>query len=261
MKCKEILEALEEQMPAELAMDWDNVGLLAGRSAKEVKRIVLGLDLSPALLKTAEKEAADLIITHHPLIFTPLRRVTDEDERGRKLLTLLQRDISYIAMHTNYDVVPEGMAEVALRRMGLASESFLEETGLWREQPVGIGKIGLFDRALSLREIAKLVKKNYDLDRVLVYGESKERFLRIAISPGSGKGMYKAALAAGVSVLITGDIGHHEAMDALEAGVHIIDAGHYGIEKIFMEDMERRLLHLDKKFKIYKHVEHERHFV
>ena len=101
MKCNNILDNLLKVMPRELAMSWDNVGLLAGSKEKEVKNIVVCLDLSEKLIERAISLKADLIVSHHPLIFSPIKNVTDETSVGKRLVSLIKNDISYIALHTN----------------------------------------------------------------------------------------------------------------------------------------------------------------
>ena len=101
MKCREICALIEQEYSREYACDWDNVGLLAGRQDKEVKKILLALDATDEVIEKATDLQADLLITHHPMIFSPIKRVTDGDMTGRRLITLIQKDISYYAMHTN----------------------------------------------------------------------------------------------------------------------------------------------------------------
>ena len=111
MQCKEIIEIIEENYPKEAALTFDNVGLQAGRSTKEVSKILLALDATTPVIELAEKQDVDMLITHHPLIFSPLKAITDQDFVGRRILRLIQDGIAYYAMHTNYDVL--GMAELS----------------------------------------------------------------------------------------------------------------------------------------------------
>lgn len=105
MQCKEIIQVIEATFPRTAALGFDNVGLLAGRSEKEVSRIYLALDATDVVIDRAIKEGADMLITHHPLLFSAVKKVTDEDFITRRIVKLIQNDISYYAMHTNYDVL------------------------------------------------------------------------------------------------------------------------------------------------------------
>ena len=117
MLCTEIIQVIEASYPKEAALDFDNVGLLAGRLEKEVSKVYLALDATEEVIDKAIALGTDMLITHHPLIFSPMKRVTDEDFIGRRVVKLLQNDISYYAMHTNYDVL--GMAELSGQILGL----------------------------------------------------------------------------------------------------------------------------------------------
>lgn len=234
MKCREITGKIEARYPKCYAMEWDNVGLLAGRSDKEVKKVYLALDATDEVIDEAVRWGADLLITHHPLIFKGLKKVNDEDFISRRVLRLIQNDISYYAMHTNYDVM--GMADLAGEILNLKEPEVLEVTAA--EVQEGIGRVADLDEELSLEECSRFVKERFHLPNVKVFGDSKMRVNRIAVSPGSGKSMIGAALGKGADVLITGDIDHHTGIDAAAQGMAIIDAGHYGIEHIFVEDMK-----------------------
>ena len=252
MKCNDILNKLLKVMPRELAMSWDNVGLLAGSSEKEVKNIVVCLDLSEKLIEKAISLKVDLIVSHHPLIFSPIKNVTDETSVGKRLVSLIKNDISYIALHTNYDIAAGCMSDLVAERIEFRGEP-LEKTASIEEEDVGIGKVGDLEKPLKISEIAKLVKKRFNLPHLRVFDSGEDRLIsRIAISPGSGKGMYKAAYEKRASLLISGDISHHDAVDALELGVATIDAGHYGLEHIFIADMAQRLKDMDKEFNVFE---------
>ena len=252
MKCNNILDNLLKVMPRELAMSWDNVGLLAGSKEREVKNIVVCLDVSEKLIEKAISLKADLIVSHHPLIFSPIKNVTDETSVGKRLVSLIKNDISYIALHTNYDIAAGCMSDLVAERIELRGEP-LEKTASMEDEDVGIGKVGDLEKHLKISEIAKLVKERFNLPHLRIFDGGEDRLLsRIAISPGSGKGMYKAAYEKRASLLISGDISHHDAVDALELGVATIDAGHYGLEHIFIADMAQRLRNMDKAFNVFE---------
>ena len=237
MLCKDIIEIIERTYPRQAAMEWDNVGLLVGRTDKEVNSVLVALDLTDEVLKEAVESKVDMIVTHHPLIFAPLKKITNEHFIGNRVVNLLQHDISYYAMHTNYDVL--GMAQLAGDLFGLNSTEALDVTDA--ESQEGIGRIGDLEHTITLEACCKRVKESFALDAVKVFGDMKREIKRVAISPGSGKSMLKAALAKKADVLITGDIDHHEGIDAVAQGTAIIDAGHYGLEHIFIKDMTEYL--------------------
>ena len=232
MKCSEICTLLEREYSPEYACDWDNVGLLAGRRDKEVRTILLALDATDETVRMAVEQKADMLITHHQMIFSAMKRVTDEDMNGRRLLALIQNDISYYAMHTNYDA--RGMADLAARLINLQECTVLEEV----KDGEGIGRVGVLPERMTLAECARLVKKAYDIPNVKIFGAPETVVYSAAICPGAGKSTMKEALKFGCDVYITGDIDHHTGIDAVDQGLCIIDAGHYGIEHIFMDDVK-----------------------
>lgn len=239
MKCGAIIESLEKLSPPSFAESWDNVGLLAGRRDKEVNRVYLALDATDAAVDEAVQRGADLLITHHPLIFSPMKSVNTDDFIGRRIVKLLRHDMSYYAMHTNFDVM--GMADAAADEIGLKDSQVLEVTYEDEIAKEGIGRYGRLPRTMTLEECASYIRQIFHLESVRVYGEPEKEITFAAIAPGSGKSMIKTAVRAGAQVLITGDIEHHEGLDALAQGLLIVDAGHYGLEKLFIPCLQEYL--------------------
>ena len=237
MLCSEIIRVIEASYPEDAALEFDTVGLLAGRSEKEVGKIYLALDATDEVIRHALDEGADMLVTHHPLIFSPLKHITDGDFTGRRLLSLIRGDISYYAMHTNYDVL--GMAELSGQILGLSDAEVLDVTMERDGKEEGIGRVGNLASPLTLEECSLYVKHKLNLGSLKVFGDMERRVHRLAISPGSGKSSIAPAIARGADVLVTGDIGHHEGLDAVAQGLSVIDAGHYGTEYIFLDDMKR----------------------
>ena len=241
MICREITKEIEVRYPKKYAMDWDNVGLQVGRNDKEVKKIYIALDATDEVIDEAVAWGADMLLTHHPMIFKAMKKINDENFIGRRVLTLIQNDISYYAMHTNYDVM--GMAELAGEVLKLKNPEVLEVTGSMQEEsgeiPVGIGRVADLEQSLTLRECGELVKQCFDLPNVKIFGDPKMQVHRLGVFPGSGKSAIGVSLRKGVDVLVTGDIDHHEGIDAVAQGMAVIDAGHYGVEHIYIADMER----------------------
>ena len=235
MTCNDVIKVLEVLAPPSFAEKWDNVGLLVGRGDKQVKKVMIALDATENVIDQAIAMNVDMLITHHPLLFSAIKRITEEDFIGRRLLKLCKFDICYYAMHTNFDVM--GMADAAADEMRLKEIEVLEVTYEDDISKEGIGRVGVLSREMSLRECAEVCKKSFGLENVRVFGEPDKIIDRVAISPGSGKDFIDRAIVKQADVLITGDIGHHAGIDAMEQGLAIIDAGHYGLEKIFIPYM------------------------
>lgn len=249
MKCYEIIEKLEAQSPVSYAQDWDNVGLLAGRRDKEVRSIYIALDATDEVIEEAVRLKADMLLTHHPLIFHKINRVNTDDFIGKRICTLIREDIVYYAMHTNFDV--KGMAEAAADKMGLQNCEVLDVTYDDGTNKEGCGRVGTLPYRMTLEECAQLVKRNFQVPSVRIYGDKDTMIRDAAIMPGSGGSFLKDAIQAGADVMITGDIDHHEAIDALAQGICIIDAGHYGIEKLFITYMQEYLARSLPQLQLY----------
>lgn len=236
MRCKKIIERIEAVYQPRNAMDWDNVGLLVGDRETEVRTILLAVDATDAVIEQAVSLGADMIITHHPMIFRGMKRITAEDFIGRRILKLVQHGIACYAMHTNFDVGDMGFA--AAERIRMQKQEVLEFTGEADGKTLGIGVKGELPEAMTVLHVAKLVKQVFAIENVRIFGEPEHMVKRAAIVPGSGGGEIRYALEAGAEVLITGDIDHHEGLDAAAQGLDIIDAGHFGLEHIFTDFME-----------------------
>ena len=239
MKVKELTEWLENKYPAKAAEHWDNVGLLVGDDEAEVSHIFLALDLTEETLEEAIQAGADMIITHHPMIFGGIKKINNHDFTGRKIMRLIRNNISYYAMHTNFDVM--GMADAAADELKLQNREVLDITFEDDIAKEGFGRLGDLPYPMTVDECAAYVKERFHLQAVKVFGQGSQQLVRAAISPGSGKSMIAPALGKGADVLITGDIDHHEGIDAVEQGMAVIDAGHYGLEKIFVPYLQEYL--------------------
>ena len=237
MNCKEITDRLAMRWNPSFALDWDNVGLLVGREDKEIKKIFVALDVTDETLDQAIAFGADLMITHHPLLFSSVKKINTGDFIGRRLIKMIQADLCYYAMHTNFDV--KGMAALNQECLGLQNTEVLEITS--QEPTEGIGRVGELKESITLGAFAEKVKSDFQIPDVRAYGDCEKKVQRVAVSSGSGKSMIKTALAKGADVLVTGDIDYHGGIDAVAQGLMIIDAGHYGTEYCFISYMKKEL--------------------
>lgn len=251
-----ITEKLEQLAPKAAACDWDNPGLLVGRSDREVSRIYVALDASCAVVDAAIDAGCDLIVTHHPIIFRGVKSINDQSALGLKLMDLIRNDVSVFSMHTNFDSCPGGMADIVCAALGLRKTGLMEPTGFLPENAqngaaeglqlrvvetegdvnpdaYGIGFTAELPELLSAAELAARVKACFGLPFVQYY-DAGMPIRRIACCPGSGRGELKEVLSLGVDAFLSGDMGHHEGLDLCEEGISLLDAGHYGLEHIFV---------------------------
>ena len=239
MKVKKLTDWLTAQYPPSMAEDWDNVGLLVGDDTREVSHVFLALDLTEDTLEQAITAGADMIITHHPMIFGGIKKINNHSFTGRRILELIRNDIQYYAMHTNYDVL--GMADMSADYLDLTDREVLSVTAETENGLEGFGRVGNLPSEMTLKECGEFVKKALSLNDVKIYGDPEQKVRKAAICTGSGKSMISDVLAKGADVYVTGDIDHHTGIDTVAEGLTIIDAGHYGTEYIFMEAMKEKL--------------------
>ena len=238
MNSREIIKKIEEMWEPRYALDWDNVGLLVGDADKEVKHILVALDVTDDVVRQAIEMKADMIVSHHPLIFSAMKQVTNENFIGRRIITLIKNDISCYAAHTNFDV--REMVRLNEESIELSDTQVLQVT-VNEEVPQGFGRFGKVKKVSSLEDFAQYVKQQLKINEVRIFGDHKKEIKTAAISGGSGNNMVEDAIQAGVDVLVTGDISHSKGLDAMSAGMAIIDAGHYGTEKVFVPFVKETL--------------------
>ena len=235
MKCEVIADILEEQYPKECAEEWDNPGLLVGRGSAEVERIFVTLDVTEEAILQAEQFGAQLIVAHHPVIFGGIKSVTDSTPAGRRCLMLAEKGIACYCMHTNFDI--KKMGTLNAMQLGLVNTVVLSPTGSENGVYEGFGAAGSVPGRCTLRQFAEYVKNCLELDSVRYYGDDDMMIDVAAVCGGSGKSFIPEAKKLGANVLVTGDIDHHTALDALSEGIALIDAGHYGTEYEFVPHM------------------------
>lgn len=236
MKCRDVMEFLESVAPSVYAESWDNPGLLVGDEEKEIHTVFVAVDATDEVIEEAVCAGADMLVTHHPLIFSGLKAVNQDDFIGRRVRKLIKEDICYAAMHTNFDIAGD-MAGLVSAKLPFKSTHLLHETA----DGMGLGRLGELEEPMTAGELAELVKEKLQIKAVLLYGDADRTVRCVTVMPGSGKSEISEAIAQGSDIMITGDIGHHEGIDALARGMMLLDAGHYGLEKIFVEYMQHTL--------------------
>lgn len=239
MNCRQVIDVLEQIAPQGYAESWDNSGLSYGNVEQKVSRILIALEPTQKVIDEAIDKKADMIITHHPMIFSPIKNLSFDNVIGKKITKLAKNDIVCYSLHTNMDVAI--MSKVSAHKLNLKQVKRLENTVMIDDNDIsntiGLGSVGVLENELSLKELSELVKDRFDIDRIRVVGELKKKVNRIAILPGSGKSYIKKAINEKADVLITGDIDYHSAVDALEEGICVIDAGHFDTEHFFVDYM------------------------
>lgn len=226
----DILAYIESIAPAYMAESWDNVGLLCGRKNKEVRKILVALDPFRSVIEEAMAEKADLIVTHHPLIFRDnLMAVNEDTETGRCLLTLMENGIAAINAHTNLDLAPGGINDVLANTLGLEDVEVLNPEGTDSEgRPYGLLRSGIVEEQ-PLEDFLSHVKETLHCQG-LRYVKVGRPVRKVAVGGGSCADCMHQALAAGCDTFVTSDIKYNQFHTAYELGLNLIDAGHFHTE-------------------------------
>ncbi|MBP5289502.1 MAG: Nif3-like dinuclear metal center hexameric protein [Clostridia bacterium] len=236
MKISEIEAFLNERFPRSLACEWDNDGLLVCPDReREVRLVITCLDVTLSVIHKAIESGAELILSHHPLLFHPLNRISEDDLAGQKILLLIRHGISVLSLHTRFDGAPGGLNEHFAKSLGVCVE---EHVALLPEEP-HIGDLGVLSERMMPEDLARHAAAVLDAPvRLYSAGGSVER---VAVSCGSGKDLVEPALEAGADAFISGDIPYHAAQSAVERGMTVIDCGHHASENA-APDVFRRIL-------------------
>ena len=225
----EIEQAIFDWAPRALAEDWDNVGLLCGRAEKEVSRVLVALDPFEGVCREAKERGAELLVTHHPLIFTPLRAATDRDAAGRCLLYLARHDIAAVNAHTNLDCAVGGVNDVLARAIGLSSVRVIGEVKTDAQgRACGLLRAGTVAET-GLAAFAARVKASLDCEGVR-YADAGRPVHFVAVGGGACGGELASVAEAGCDTFVTADVKYNQFWDARELGVNLIDAGHFKTE-------------------------------
>jgi dinuclear metal center YbgI/SA1388 family protein len=239
---------MENIAPPSFAENWDNVGLIVGRREKPITKILVALDATSAVVAEAIALGAELIITHHPIIFKAISKINGDSPLGEKLLILAERQISVFSAHTNLDIAQGGTNDILAERLGLSDISPLLPVGNAAANGLSIGRKGVLPLPLRLADFADRVKRSVGLSAIRFVGDADQRIKTVGLSTGSASNAanFKEAALGGCDVFVTGDIRFHEAQDALAIGLALVDATHYASENLAVEKLSgylRRELH------------------
>ena len=224
MKVKDIVAAIEEFAPASYQSDFDNTGLQVGSPEQEVHGVLGGFDCTVELVQEAVEKGCDMIVTHHPLIYHPIKKLDPADPTAAAVIAAVKAGVAVYSAHTSADKVPAGVSWTMAEKLGLSGVRTLapEDPG------VGFGVVGDLPEALPAKDAVAMVKKAFGLPVVRTSALVEEPVSRIAMCGGSGTSLIPAAIAAGAQMYVCGDISYHYFF--LPKGFMVVDAGHFETE-------------------------------
>lgn len=232
---KDIVDLVECLAPKSLACSWDNNGLLAGFPENEVTKVLIALDPFEDAARESVRWGAQVLLTHHPLIFDPMKSITNSTAQGRTVITLLQNGISAINAHTSLDIAPGGVNDCLAEKLGLSDITAIGEEKLLRRGTLS---------PCSLENFLSHVKAALGCE-MLRYADGGRPVHTVAVGGGACGGEWQEAKAAGCDTFVTADVKYNQFWDAHDAGMTIIDAGHFCTENPVCEYLKAEL---EKKF-------------
>ena len=224
LKVKNVTDVIESFAPLSLQEKWDNSGLCVGSPEAEVNSVLLGLDCTEELVDEAIECGADMIVTHHPLIFSGLKRISPDDQVGAAVIKAVKAGISIYAAHTSADKVISGVSGAMAARLGLENVEILDEDG----EGTGLGVVGNLPQPMSSGDVLDLVKSAFNLKALRCSRPVECKIDRIAMCGGSGGSLIGAARKSGAQLYICGDISYHNFFTPDD--FMIMDIGHYESE-------------------------------
>ena len=242
VRVAEIVNFLEEFAPPCLAEEWDNVGLLVGDGTKNVSALMTCLTLSPDVVAEAVRRNAGMVVTHHPVLFRPVQRLTSETAEGRMLLDLIGNGIAVFSSHTAYDSANDGINQQLAELFqlndiqALRSIPNFENCDHTAQKPVsGAGRCGSLPVPISLGDFLEHVKAKLGIERLQFVGNESTTIETIGIACGSAAEFLQDAHNKNCQALLTGEARFHACFEAVALDIALVLAGHYATERPAIE--------------------------
>lgn len=226
--CSEIINAMNELAPQNLAESWDNVGLMVGDKNRKINKVLFALDCTEAVLDEAIEIGADMIITHHPFIFRAFKTLDYSKPLTKRIVKAIKNDIVIFSAHTNLDIAEGGTNTTLAELLSLDDTMPLAE--LDNERTIGI--VGRLNNKMCFAELIEYVKDKLGCEALTVCGDLTAEITKIGLCTGSGSDYMAEAAQKGCQAYITGDMGYHDGQQAEELGLCVIDGTHYLTENI-----------------------------
>lgn len=231
MRLSRIVELADRLYPFTEAEAWDNCGIQIGNPEKTITAVAFALDATPGSVRFAADHSCELLITHHPVLIEPIRRIVPDNLSGQVLLAAAEMGVNILSLHTNLDAAAGGLNDHLAHRIGL--------TDVTTPVPARCARMGSLGAPMRLTEFADTICRKLDLTGVRLVSSHDPEVSLVFCASGSGMGYLKEALLYRCDVIVTGDVRYHAAREAAAMGIAVIDAGHFGLEKIAAPLLER----------------------
>ena len=232
----DICQFMNQLAPHELAEDWDNVGLLVGDPLISVQRVMTCLTITPESAAEAIEGRAGLVVTHHPLPFRPMQRLTSDQTPGRLLLDLIRADVAVYSAHTAFDSAANGINQRLAAKFGLQDIRALVPAAV--DNPnLGAARVARAGEAMKLADLLSLAKHEFALPSIQYVGDLQQSVSRVAFACGSGGSFLPAAIQAGCDTFVTGETNFHTCLEASARSVGLVLLGHFASERFALEGL------------------------
>ncbi|MBN2041319.1 MAG: Nif3-like dinuclear metal center hexameric protein [Spirochaetes bacterium] len=239
MKVKEITDFLNTKFPAALQEKYDNTGEQIAFFDNDIRNIMLAVDIDTTVIDESIENDCNLIITHHPFLFKPIKKITTGDPSSELLIRLLSNEITLFSLHTNLDKI---FYNKLGNLFGIENEQLLIKTDSFNDKDYGFGTCGKLKSPMKLHELLSAIKNTLNLDFLTYSGNDNTSIETIAAVNGAGGSVIEEILSSGsVDCIITGDITYHHYKTAANYGIPVIDAGHFGTEKILLKSLKEEI--------------------
>lgn len=236
-----ICQYLSEFAPNRLAESWDNTGLLLGDREKEVHKVMTCLTVTPQSTAEAVREQVDIIVSHHPMMFRPINKITRDSVQGSMLIDLLRSDIAVYSPHTAFDSTRSGINESICAKLEIENAKPLQEIEAAQDESIGAGRIGELKNAMNQSEFSDWVKQKFGLDSIRTAGQASGLIKRVAVACGSGGTFMGAAHKLGADAFVTGEATFHTCLEAEANQIAMCLVGHFASERFAVEELAQRL--------------------
>lgn len=240
MKLIDLMNFLDGYAPFSAALSFDNAGLLCGDPQKEIRKVLLSLDVTYSVIDQAVSAGADLILTHHPALFAAQKQFSPDD----RVYRLIEKGVAALALHTNLDVARNGVNDHLARAVGLTE---IED---WcGNDPSFVSRKGVLPQEMPLKEYCAFVKKSLGCN-CLRYADGGRPVKKVALCSGSGGDLWESLIGTDLDTLLTGEAKYHHFLEAAQRGINLIDAGHFSTENRILPQLEAWLLEADSSLEI-----------
>lgn len=223
MKIKDVIKFLEERFPLSLQEDWDNSGLQIGNIESDLTNIMISLDLDEQTIQKAKEKSCNLIINHHPFLFSSIKSIDLNEEKGKIIKDLIKNDITVFAMHTNLDIGKGGVNDNLAKLLELRDISNLDTNN---ENPMA--RFG-YTNEITAYDFSKYIKEKLNCKGLILYGDKDKKIEKVALCGGAGSDFINDAIDKNCDLIVTSDVKYHEAIDNCKK-INIVDPGHFASE-------------------------------